>query len=251
MVPARPSLCPRCGSPDVVPIHYGPTTDETIFGLAEGTIAIGGEGRQPQKWSCTDCGYAWPLPVEALQDTLVWSAFTFAVEAHEGQLRKGDDTPYIDHPVEVAHMLYEQGYAGKVIAAALLHDVVEDCDVSARQIEERFGADVAALVGALTADESVKDYVERKDEHRAGVRWAGSPATAIYAADKLANLRALNAAYAVQGEELGERFNAPLDEKEKNASKDIEMLETVKPRSPFLDELRVELEKLRRQRGRV
>ena len=185
---------------------------------------------------------------------LVKRALAFAAEAHQGQLRKGDGTPYIDHPLEVAGMLHDEGFGATVVAAALLHDVVEDCGVPVEQIEARFGAEVAALVGSLSADksdESIEGYVAGKDAHRTGVRWAGTPATAIYAADKLANLRALNAAYAVQGEELGERFNAPLDEKEENARKDIEMLEAVTPRPPFIDELRVELETFRRQRGKV
>jgi (p)ppGpp synthase/HD superfamily hydrolase len=191
------------------------------------------------------------LPESALESELVSRALSFARRAHAGQIRKGDGTPYIDHPVEVARLLYEQGFGDAVIAAALLHDVVEDCGVSAPELEERFGPEVAALVATLTADESIEDYVTRKDEHRAAVKWAGSPATALYAADRLANLRSLNAAYESQGEALGERFNAPLDEKEENARKDVEMLETAQPRPPFLRELTAELDELRGRRGKV
>lgn len=191
------------------------------------------------------------LPKAALASKLVSAALEFAREAHAGQVRKGDGSPYIAHPVEVARLLYEAGFRQTVIAAGLLHDVMEDCGVSVAELEERFGAEVVALVATLTADESVEGYAAGKDQHRAAVRWGGSPATAIYAADKLANLRSLSAAYREHGERLGERFNAPLDQKEENARLDIEMLEGVTPLPPFLDDLRAEYQAFRRLRGKV
>jgi (p)ppGpp synthase/HD superfamily hydrolase len=191
------------------------------------------------------------LPKAALESPLVAAALEFAGKAHAGQTRKGDGSPYIVHPIEVARLVYEAGFRETVVAAALLHDVVEDCGVSVAELEELFGAEVAALVATLTAGESVEGYEAGKDDHRAAVGWAGSPASAIYAADKLANLRSLSAAYREQGEKLVERFNAPLDQKEENARRDIEMLEDLTQRPPFLDELRAEYQAIRRLRGKV
>ena len=191
------------------------------------------------------------LPKAALESELVAAALAFARGAHAGQIRKGDGSPYIVHPIEVARLLHEAGFRETVIAAALLHDVIEDCGVFVTDLQERFGEEVAALVATLTADESIDDYVAGKEHHRAAVGWAGSPATAIYAADKLANLRSLTAAYREQGERLGDRFNGSLDQKEENARRDIEMLEGVTPRPPFLDELRAEYQAFRRLRGKV
>jgi len=188
------------------------------------------------------------LPAEALESPLVRDALGFATEAHADQLRKGDGLPYIDHPVEVAAMLHEAGLRDTVVAAGLLHDVIEDCGVPGAVLEERFGREVATLVETLTAEETDAPYEQRKQAHRVAVGWAGMPAAAIYAADKLSNLRALNAAYAEQGEALAERFNAPLDAKEDNARRDIEMLERVRPAPPFLGELRTELKRFRELR---
>jgi guanosine-3',5'-bis(diphosphate) 3'-pyrophosphohydrolase len=184
------------------------------------------------------------LPPEALQRRVVRDALEFSRAAHAGQVRKGDDSPYINHPIDVARTLFDAGYGDFVVAAGLLHDVVEDCDVPIEEIKRRFGEEVASLVAALTADETILDYDERKNEHRKMVEWTGLPATAIYAADKLGNLRSLRAAYERQGEALGNRFNAPLDVKLEHARRDIAMLSKFQALPMFVDELERELERI-------
>ena len=82
-----------------------------------------------------------------------WSirdVYTFAAKAHEGRTRKFSGDPYIVHPVRVALMATEHGLGHIQIAAALLHDVVEDCDVSLDEITTRFGRYVANVVWGLT-----------------------------------------------------------------------------------------------------
>lgn len=82
-----------------------------------------------------------------------WSirdVFEFAKEAHAGQTRKFSGEPYINHPVRVALMATEHGLGHVQIAAALLHDVIEDCDVSLDQITELFGRHAANVVWGLT-----------------------------------------------------------------------------------------------------
>lgn len=81
---------------------------------------------------------------------LVAAALKFATKAHEGQKRKYTGEPYINHPKSVAARLKERGHPSYVIAAALLHDVVEDCGVSIEAIREKFGVKVARLVGEVT-----------------------------------------------------------------------------------------------------
>lgn len=80
---------------------------------------------------------------------LVCKALQFAYCLHQGQLRQSGE-PYIAHPIAVADILYELGSGDEVIAAGLLHDVVEDTDVSPEEIEQRFGAEVRCLVEAVT-----------------------------------------------------------------------------------------------------
>ena len=77
-------------------------------------------------------------------------AIIFAVRAHEGQRRRGESTPYIIHPMEVAAICASMTSDEDVLAAAVLHDTVEDTNATLEQIEAQFGARVARLVAAET-----------------------------------------------------------------------------------------------------
>lgn len=77
-------------------------------------------------------------------------AFQFAMEKHKGAMRKNKE-PYILHPIAVTQILADLGFESDLVAAALLHDVVEDCDVTVEYLMERFGKIVADTVDALSA----------------------------------------------------------------------------------------------------
>ncbi|MCL2140226.1 MAG: bifunctional (p)ppGpp synthetase/guanosine-3',5'-bis(diphosphate) 3'-pyrophosphohydrolase [Dehalococcoidia bacterium] len=87
------------------------------------------------------------LPPEKVE--LVSAAFDYAAAAHAGQLRMSGD-PYLEHPFQVALTLAEQQLDATTLAAALLHDVTEDCGISLKQLEDKFGADVARLVDGVS-----------------------------------------------------------------------------------------------------
>jgi GTP pyrophosphokinase len=87
------------------------------------------------------------IPPERVR--LIEEAYDFAAEAHEGQMRKTGE-PYIVHPVDAAMTVADLSLDGAAIAAALLHDVVEDCGVPNEEIARRFGGDVARLVEGVT-----------------------------------------------------------------------------------------------------
>jgi GTP pyrophosphokinase len=80
---------------------------------------------------------------------LVRRAYDFAKEQHKSQVRQSGE-PFLSHPLEVAHILADMHLDATTIAAALLHDVVEDTKIPLDQIAERFGADVARLVAGAT-----------------------------------------------------------------------------------------------------
>lgn len=77
-------------------------------------------------------------------------ALAFATNAHAGQVRKYDGAPYISHPIEVAEIVGTVTDDPVTLAAAFLHDVVEDCDVSIARIRDEFGPDTAQVVWHLT-----------------------------------------------------------------------------------------------------
>lgn len=115
-----------------------------------------------------------------------WSmrdVFEFAKEAHAGQVRKFSNEPYINHPARVALMATEHGLGHAQIATALLHDVVEDCDVTLDEICERFGSDVARNVWGLTNYEARNggpdDTMNRAGRKAADRSWLAAMAPGV------------------------------------------------------------------------
>ena len=121
---------------------------------------------------------------------LVMEALAFAAAKHEGHTRKGRDSSlYINHPIDVAARLAGAGVDDPaVLAAALLHDVVEDTDATLDEVEERFGSRVRELVGALTDDKSLPQE-ERKRRQELHAPLLDPAAKAIKIADKTSNAR--------------------------------------------------------------
>jgi (p)ppGpp synthase/HD superfamily hydrolase len=120
-------------------------------------------------------------------------AYEFAAAVHREQLRESDAAPFILHPLEVAVLLCNRGFDDEVVAAALLHDAVEDTPTTADDLRSEFGDRIADLVSSLSDDESIEGYAERKAALREQVVAAGSDALAIFAADKVAKARELRA----------------------------------------------------------
>jgi (p)ppGpp synthase/HD superfamily hydrolase len=182
------------------------------------------------------------IEAAAQRSPLVRAALEKARVAHEGQTRNGSGgMPYVEHPVRVTELLDEHGYGEAVLAAALLHDVVEDSDTTLDELREKFGDEVAGYVGAMTDDESIDDYRERKAEHRERLAAAPGEAMAIYGADKLTNSSTLRAAYAEEGDAVREEFKAPLELKLEIWEEDLALLREKAPEVPFLDRLEEEL----------
>lgn len=189
----------------------------------------------------------------AERSELVRTALVIAREAHADQTRNASGgRPYIDHPVAVAERLAERELPDEVLAAALLHDVVEDSELEIDNLREQVGPEVAQIVETLSDDESIESYEDRKREHRGRVEEAGAGAWAIYASDKLTNIEMLRDAYVEQGEQVGEELTVALDTKVSVWSDDLAMLErNVEGSGPVADltaRLRDQLDSLTRDR---
>src|SRR4051812_42881199 len=89
-------------------------------------------------------------------------AFEFMADRHAGQLREVDSAPFLLHPLEVGALLSVFGYPERVVAAGLLHDVLENSDTTAMELRMRFGPVIASLVEAVSENPAVHDPVERK-----------------------------------------------------------------------------------------
>jgi predicted HD phosphohydrolase len=165
------------------------------------------------------------LPSTAL---IVQEARRVAADAHQGQRRKANEMPYLDHVNAVAEILAERGLDDEVVAAALLHDVVEHSEMTDRG--------------------EIEDWEQRKDEHRERIRAAGRDAAAIYGADKLVGTREARDGYAELEEAVESRLGTSLDLRERTWRRDVEMLRTFSPPVALADELELELEYLRGDR---
>ena len=173
---------------------------------------------------------------------LVKDALGTARRAHAGQLRRGSDgRPFIDHPMAVAEKLCGHRCGDEVLAAALLHDVVEKSGIEMPEVRAKFGDVVADLVEAMTEDESIPSYEERKGEHRRRVSEADPAALAIFAADKLTNVAMLREAYALIGEGVSDELAVPLDHKIYIWEEDLEMLFDRAPDMTLTDEFADEM----------
>lgn len=123
-------------------------------------------------------------------------AIELAVRCHAGQYRKyaigGQRLPFIVHPIEVMKTVWEWGVTEPIImTAAVLHDIIEDSDVTARQLAKDFGEEVAKLVTELTHDPQDSD----KFEYLKRFSTSSVPALVVKLADRYCNIQYRLAAY--------------------------------------------------------
>lgn len=148
-----------------------------------------------------------------MDTTVLDKAIGFAARAHAGQVRKGTSTPYILHPLEAAAICATVTDDLEVLAAAVLHDVVEDTGISIDQVEEEFEARVADLVAGESEDKreglpAAETWRIRKEEVIEHIRSAEDPGVKIIClGDKLSNMRAIHRDFEELGDELWSRFN--------------------------------------------
>ena len=144
---------------------------------------------------------------------LVSEAIAFAVKAHDGMRRKKSDAPYILHPMEAAVIVGTMTNDQNMIAAAALHDVVEDAGITIREIEEKFGSRVRELVQSETEDKRADLPPEstwhiRKEESLSVLKNTDDIAVLmVWLGDKLANMRSIYRDWKIEGDAMWQRFN--------------------------------------------
>jgi (p)ppGpp synthase/HD superfamily hydrolase len=169
---------------------------------------------------------------------LATQAVELAVELHAGQRRDADGASFVMHPMEVASLLDRSHYPDHVVAAAVLHDVLEHTEEHVEDLEARFGSEVAELVAAVTDDPSIPDEDARKAELRDRVHRTGGYAAAVYAADKISKVREIRTSLAagVPRAELATKLQRHRDS--------LTMLDETIPGSRLVELLRFEIEAL-------
>ena len=148
-----------------------------------------------------------------LDTSLLDRAIVFAVRAHAGTERRGKGFPYIVHPMEAVEIVATMTPDQELLAAAALHDTVEDTDTTVEQIREEFGDRIASLVASEsdTMPEGVSEedsWHARKQAAIDRLARASHDAKIVALGDKLSNMRAIARDYAQQGDALWNLFHA-------------------------------------------
>ncbi|MCA0171449.1 HD domain-containing protein [Bacillus sp. RAR_GA_16] len=138
---------------------------------------------------------------------MIEKAVSFSAVAHDGQYRKGLSLPYFSHPVTVGFYLLEAGASEEVIAAGILHDVVEDTATTYEMVKKEFGQVIADLVIGCSEPDKSLSWEERKTHTINALRRASFPVKQIACADKLHNLTTIKSDYEKEGEQVWVRFN--------------------------------------------
>ena len=149
---------------------------------------------------------------KTLDTTLLDRAIVFAVQAHSGIERRGKGYPYIIHPLEAVEIVATMTADQELLAAAALHDTVEDTEVTLEQIRAEFGDRIASLV-ADESDETPEDVSKEDSWHMRKkttidrLSRASRDTKMVALGDKLSNMRAIARDYAVQGDALWNLFH--------------------------------------------
>ena len=141
-------------------------------------------------------------------------AITTALRIHWNQKRKGDNlTPYAVHPISVAMLLARYTDDEDIIISGLLHDALEDTKYGAREIERNFGKRVLSIVEECTEKNPRAPWETRKFDALVAIKNKSKEACLVMLADKIHNVKSLQYAYAVLGENLWRRFSSSKEKK--------------------------------------
>lgn len=142
-----------------------------------------------------------------IYSSMIDKAIGFAAKKHNGQRRKIGDIPYIAHPMGVAAILMQMGCREAVVAAALLHDTVEDTDANLDEITTRFGQEVRDIVAGCTElSKKNNTWEQRKLNMVARLRQASFEVKLVVAADKYHNLHHMLKTQEESGTAIWKRF---------------------------------------------
>jgi myo-inositol-1(or 4)-monophosphatase len=156
------------------------------------------------------------MPNHFLNTELFDKAAHFAISAHANTERRAKGFPYIIHPMEAAAIVATMTTDPELLAAAILHDTLEDTEVTFEELRSQFGNRVAYLVLAESNNGILRQTTWRESKSRAVERLANASheGKIVAMGDKLSNLRAIASDYQLIGDQLWSRFHAPEGKKD-------------------------------------
>lgn len=151
-------------------------------------------------------------PSELVYSPAIQKAIGVAIAAHEGQTRKGKNVPYITHLLSVGLILARTGASEEIIVAGILHDVLEDTELTKDYLVKEFGKDVARIVNDVTEQDKSLPWEERKRLALKHISSMKPDSLLVKSADALYNMRDQIQDYRREGEKTFLRFNKPKEQ---------------------------------------
>jgi (p)ppGpp synthase/HD superfamily hydrolase len=173
-----------------------------------------------------------------MDSALLQRAYVLAAEAHGSQRRATDRHLFVEHVVEVAGLLHDAGFDEELIAVGLLHDAVERGTATEAGVRAEMGGGISSLVMALTEDRSLESFAERKQALRDQVGAAGPRAIAVFAADKLSDIRGLRRGIDTSRDSIEARMGTTIAAMAGHYRESVLMIEASDPSSCFVPALR-------------
>jgi len=143
---------------------------------------------------------------------LLEKAHRLMLKAHGQQVRKTDGSPYVVHPMMVAKKLARLNFHDEVIAAAMIHDVLEDTDITEQQLRQELGDEVVDIILPLSENKKL-EWEERKKKYITDVKNAGHATKAVSIADKIHNLESVIETHKTMGPAIWTKFNRGKEQK--------------------------------------
>lgn len=143
---------------------------------------------------------------------MIFQAIEFAAAAHRGQYRKGTRLPYIMHPLNAARCLLEAGCEDELVAAAILHDVLEDTETTIEELYAAFGPRVAELVIAVSEPKELVKWEDCKTHTLDALQTSSLDVLYVAIADKLDNIRSIRSSVGEHGETTWKCFRRGRDQ---------------------------------------
>jgi (p)ppGpp synthase/HD superfamily hydrolase len=139
-------------------------------------------------------------------------ALKLAIKAHDGQKRKHDGSAYVTHPIMVARFVEQAGFSEAAVAAALVHDVLEDTSVTEAELRAELGDEVVDIV-TLVSEDTTLPWEERKEAYVKKVVTAGESVWAVSVSDKIHNASDFIKFHAQAGPDAWKVFNRGKEKK--------------------------------------
>jgi (p)ppGpp synthase/HD superfamily hydrolase len=143
---------------------------------------------------------------------LLEKAHRLMLKAHGQQVRKTDGSPYVIHPMMVAKKLARLNFPDEVIAAAMIHDILEDTDITEQQLRQELGDEVVDIILPLSEDKKL-EWEDRKKEYIHDVKNGSASTKAVSIADKIHNLESIIETHKTMGSDIWTKFNRNKEQK--------------------------------------